>query len=89
MSEPMRGSIPLVGNNARHTRITNGKPQIIVEEPGDHLSVNLGLTIVKEPVRGLSLLLCPCVLSEFRLFPQIYFLLLVTLVAIILGFYPR
>lgn len=77
----------LVGNDARHARITNGKPQI--EEPGDHLSVNLGLTIVKEPVRGLSLLLCPCVLSECRLFPQVYLLLLVTLVAIILGFYPR
>ena len=61
----------------------------IVEEPGDHLSVNLGLTIVKEPVRGLGLILCPCVLSEHRLFPQVYLLLLVTLVTIILGFYPR
>ena len=45
--------------------------------------------VVKEPVRGLSLILCPRVLSECRLFPQVYLLLSVTLVTITLGFYPR
>ena len=59
----------------RSTRITNGKPQI------DH---------VEEPSRDLSFVTFPLrVESDLRFFPQLYLLLLVTLVSISLRLFPK
>ena len=99
------GKAPLKGEARDRVRTSEGiNPPSLGKTPNTHVlqTVNLGLLsrslgslvgkpwiIVKEPARGLSLLLCPCVLSGRRLFPQVHLLLLVTLVTIIFRILPK